>query len=164
MWNLGWIKGPKGINNQSVKCFVKFFVPWPYPAYPETSLTLGTPRDIPIAQYTAYSPERPPYSPETAPTVSPAYPAYPKLQAEHTHGTQHTQPTRRPQGPDYKTTRLQILPANREHNAQRRQNTEKALDGKYRENSPEEANQRKSLAEPSTTHHQQKGSLSCECK
>ena len=31
------------------------------------------------------------------------------------------------------TTRLQTLPANREHNAQKRQITEKALDGKYRE-------------------------------
>ena len=135
--------------------------PWRCPGHTLLPNTLHTlqeaalwPRDF----------RRPPYGLETAPTVSPAYPAYPNLQAEHTHGTQCTQPTRRPQGPDYKTTRLQILPTNREHNAQRRQNTEKALDGKYRENSPEEANTEKSLAEPSIAHHQQKGSLSFECK
>ena len=90
---------------------------------PETSLTLGMPRAYPIAQYTAYSLERLPYSPETsggcpmalrlpysqetAPTVSPVYPSF---RNRHTHGTQHTQHSRRPQGPDYKTTRLHCQP------------------------------------------------------
>ena len=53
---------------------------------------------------------RPPYGQETAPTVSPAYPAYPSFRNRHTHGTQCTQPSRRPQEPDYKTTRLHCQP------------------------------------------------------
>ena len=97
--------------------------------YPETSLTLEMPRDIPLAQYIAQHTAYPsgscpmaqglqenaiqprettlwprdfmrlPYSQKTAPTVSPAYPVYSSFRNRHAHGIQHTQPSGRPQGP-----------------------------------------------------------------
>ena len=99
------------------------------------------PRDIPLVQYTAYSPERLPYSQETAPTVSLAYPAYPSFRQSipmvpSVHSLQES-----PRGhTDYKTTRLQILSANRKHNKMPR-------GSKIQRKSPEEANTEKSLAE-----------------
>ena len=81
---------------------------------------------------------RPPYSQETAPTVSPAYPSFRQSipMVPSVHSLQ--------EGPRGQTTRHKTaLQTNREHNAQRRQNTEKALDGKYREIAPRRQIQRK---------------------
>ena len=101
--------------------------------------------------------ERPPYGQETAPTVSPAYPAYPaypsfrqSIPMVPSVPSKHT---------DHKTTRLQILPANREHNAQKRQIQRKPDRGKYREIA-----QRRQYREKPSRGLAPKGSLSCECK
>ena len=155
--NLGGIKGFKGIK-ESVKCFVKNFRTQTL-KYPETSLhpgdaqvTLQTtiqPREATLLLNTVHSTQhtlqeatlwprdsrRPPYGPETAPTVSPAYPSFrqsipmvPSVPSKHT---------------DYKTTRLQILPANREHNTQKRQIQRKPTEAKLANNKGQPANQRK---------------------
>ena len=106
---------------------------YPYP-YPETSLTLGMPRAYPIAQYTAYSLERLPYGPQT----SGDHPMARRLPLGSPQHTQHTLAPGRayPWYPAYtafknapgatQTTRLETLPANREHNKMPR-------GGKYRE-------------------------------
>ena len=85
----------------------------------------GCPGTYPVAQYTAYSPERPPYMaiPSCLNTVCPAYTAHSiPFRQSIPYGTQGTQPTGRPPyGPDYKP--LQVSPAypsqQAEHNAQR---------------------------------------------
>ena len=64
---------------------------------------------------------------------------------EHTHGTQHTQSAEQATGARLQDYKTEILPANRKHNAQKMQNTEKALDGKYREIAQRRQIQRKSL-------------------
>ena len=71
----------------------------------------------------AQRPQEAAIQPGDCPTVPPEYPSF---RNRHTHGTQHTQHSRRPQGPDYKTTRLQTQPANRKHN---KKNTEKPSRG-----------------------------------
>ena len=112
--------------------------PWGRPEY-----TLHCPIQYTSRQHTP-CPIGLPYSPGT----SGGHPTAQRLPLQSPQHTQHTLASGRaypwypaytvfkksPRGhTDYKTTRLQILPANREHKAQRRQNTEKALDGKYRE-------------------------------
>ena len=70
--------------------------------------------------------QRLPYSPETAPTVSPAYPTYPAYPAYPSFRQSiPLVPSVPSKHTDYKTTRLQILPANRKHNKTPRR-------GKYR--------------------------------
>ena len=178
LWYLGKLK-----FMEEIKCFVKIFVPernqrnqsvqWNYCTHtlrlvslwgrPEHTLHTLLPNTLHTLQETTIQPReatlqprdfrRPPYGQETAPTVSPAYPAYPSFRQSipmvpsipSKHKT------------DYKTTRLQILPANREHNAQKRQNWQTTKASQQYRKKPS----RGSLAEAS---NQQKGSLSCECK
>ena len=161
LWYLGKLK-----FLEEIKCFVKIFVPgrnqrnqsvqWNYCTHTHTLRLVspwGCPGTYPVAQYIAqytadcHTAQRGYPMAQRLPLQSPqhtqhtlasgrAYPAYPSFRNRHTHGTQLTQHSRRPQGPDYKTA----LPANREHNAQRRQNTEKAWQRQIQRNSPEEAN------------------------
>ena len=129
LWYLGnvnpikfWKESKESREPKKSMCFVKIFIPWPYPAYPETSLTLGMPRGH------TYCPIhcKPSGGCPTArdcPTVTPAYPSF---RNRHTHGIQCTQ--------QIQTTRL--------HSQLTESITKKPRGGKYRE-SPAEAIQRK---------------------
>ena len=146
METFGGIKRSKGISE--VFSIISLY---PYP-YPETSVTLGMPRDVPYCSVHSipfrrppYRPEGLPYDPETSggcptaqgPQEAALWPAdcpyspssLPYLQAEHTQGTQHTQASRKGlRGhTDYKTTRLQISQPTESI-------TKQPNGGKYREN------------------------------